>query len=215
MVIDLLLATTDTVTNTVNASPIPSWLPDLGTIAAGIAATFALGVDIYTRLFGKHPSIVIYLEAQEIKNDAKFFLVVHNLGDAPAQLDSLSTSPEWQKFSNTPYAEPLELTKKHLLLPAQTLKIPMNTFTIENVLQQHYNDQTKIKEPYLITATVSYLPIKRYLFKEPDAETKSFSLNLTSVYMSIRPLYNITPSDPFANTIKNHYDVAKQDSTHN
>lgn len=213
MIIDLLLATTDTVTNTVNASPIPSWLPDLGTTAAGIAATFALGVDIYTRLFGKHPSIVIYLEAQEIKNNAKFFLVVHNLGDAPAQLDSLSTSPEWQTFSNTPYAEPLELTKSHLLLPTQTLKIPMDTSTIEGVLQQHYNDQTKIKEPYLIQATVSYLPTKRRLLKKP--EKKSFSLNLTSVYTSIGPLYNITPSNPFANAIKNHYDGAKQDSIHN
>lgn len=214
MFIDLLLSTIDSG----NTLSILDYLSDLGTIFAGFAAATALCFDIHTRLFGKHPTITIFLEAHEkepintnffLPDEANFFLVVQNIGNAAACINSLDTVPGWEMFNNTPYAKPLKLAQNHILLPNQALKIPMDRKMLTLALKNYYENEVNLSKPYIIKASASYQPIKHHIFGDTFLSKRkiknvSFDLNLTSTYMSVLPLNNVTPTDPFRNCIAQH-----------
>lgn len=186
---------------TLAAISIPQWLTDLGTIGAGFAATAVLGVDIYTRLCGAKPNPIAFIDATKINDDICFYLVIKNIGNAPAYLDALETAPDWTTLSSVSGVNPLLLAKDHLLFPHQSLTLPMNLSTIENLLENFYSNEKNLKSPYYIEVNLTSHPAKTCIFRRKKPKTQHFRINLTSVYMSKLPLHRIIPDEELQQSI--------------
>lgn len=184
---------------------------NIGTILAGFVATIVLLLDIYARIYTGKPDITIFVEATRRNETADFFLVIQNLGTAPAQLLWLDTSPNWSALDNAPYIHPLKLIHDHMLLPNQSLKIPIDTTKYQDLLRQHYQQSLTTYTSCIMTAHLLYqrntrafvhrtskrlgiiskivVKIKKRVFYTPKEQY--FSINLSCVYMSVLPLRDV------------------------
>lgn len=184
---------------------------NIGTILAGVVATIVLLLDICARIYTGKPDITIFVEATRKTETAEFFLVIQNLGTAPAQLLRLETSPNWSALDDAPYIRPLQLIHDHMLLPNQSLKIPIDTTKYQDLLRQHYRQSLTTDTSCIMTAHLLYrrntrafvyrtnksfgkiskivTKIKKKVFYTPKEQY--FSINLSCVYMSVLPLRDV------------------------
>lgn len=190
MLLETLLATANT--------NISGWeiASNLGTIAAGVAATVALIGDIVVRLYSKQPSIAIYISAEGTEQKPSFALTIQNLGSAPAIIRSICTYPSWKEIGQDAYAYPLELARDHTLLPSQSLSIPIDAFSLSKLLAEFYKPPTCRKQSFQLLVDLTYT----YHARRPRKSeiTIEADLNLTSAYMSLLPLSNIIEDDEAA-----------------
>lgn len=183
-------------TQTIDQTPWYSILADFGTILAGGAAFIALILDAYARVFGAKPSIAVYAKPEIIDNAACFFLVIENLGNAPAKIGHIDTSPSWKEIGLDAHAKPLEIARDHILLPSQKLAIKMNVDAIAQLLETFYKDKTNAGESYKLEVNLSYISTGRSL-RERTIPISS-SINLSSAYMSKFPISDVMPDNEVA-----------------
>lgn len=183
-------------TQTIPHPPWYSTLADFGTIIAGGAAFIALILDAYARLFGAKPSIAVYTKPDIINNTACFFLVIENLGTAPAKIVHIDTLPSWKEIGLDAHAKPLEIARDHILLPSQKLVIKMNVDAVAQLLETFYKDKTNVGESYKLEVNLSYISTGRSLLKRTIFV--SSSINLSSAYMSKFPISDVIPDNEVA-----------------
>lgn len=176
---------------------------NIGTILAGIAATFALLADFYARLFGKQP--VLFLSNDISKQMGQLQLDLLNFGEASAKIYSIKTIPQWNELGNNDDLNPLDFIFDYTLAPADSLTLSLNVDKVTSLLSNYYKNEENLKKSYHIKIEIIYTSLSRTISKKPKKVI--FTNNLTYIYMSSFPLSNIIPDkkaeQDFIETLKN------------
>lgn len=180
---------------TTTASTVPdvsSWA-NYGTIAAGFAAAIALGIDAWTRLFGKQPRYVLSIKTSTIKGK-EFCLKLINFGDASGEILSIEADPDWKHLGVECSVTPLLPFMSFTADTTDSLTIPLSTESIRTLLQNYYAKEENYSNPLILHMCIKY---KSHALCPPFREEKKakFKINLLSVYLDVFPLQDIISKD--------------------
>lgn len=180
---------------TTTASTVPdvsSWA-NYGTIAAGFAAAIALGIDAWTRLFGKQPRYVLSIKTSSIKGK-EFCLKLINFGEAPGEILSIKADPEWKCLGIEKDVTPLLPFMNYTADETDSLTIPLNTECIKQLLKNHYAKEENYSNPLILHMHIKY---KSHALCPPfrKKKTANFQINLLSEYLDVFPLQDIISRD--------------------
>lgn len=164
--------------NEINVLSIAS---DIGTIAAGFAATIALIADLYARLFSKQPQIYISLKTSSSIRDSSIKLSITNYGEASARIISVETTPGWHCLCTESNANALACLNDYTLTMVESLTFTLDEGKISKLLFDYYHGEIKASKPFHISVKLTYQPVARSLRKKP--KTITFDTNLTCAYM--------------------------------